>query len=111
MMPAIPHGGCTNTAKESALKVDSGRKKSLVTSGNRTRASKRMDFQSVSLPTELSRPYFCYMILKTTTKQQQQQQQSYGFERRFLNSLNASFAAFRVLGFQKVAKVLTSGCL
>ena len=47
---------CTNIVRESALKADSGRKKSLVERGTRPVSVLRLAFQSDDLPTELSRP-------------------------------------------------------
>ena len=47
LMKAIAHGGCTDTVRESAMKVDSGTKKNkteIAAPGTRTRVSIAPDF-------------------------------------------------------------------
>ena len=60
----IAHGGCTDTEKESALEVDSGRKNPLqYRLGLEPASVLRLVFQSDALPTELSRPLISYSAL------------------------------------------------
>ena len=51
-MHAIAHGGCTETVRESALEVDSGRKKFLPHRGLEPASVLRLVFQSDALPTK-----------------------------------------------------------
>ena len=56
LMHAIAHGGCTDTVRGSALKVDSGRKNPLPYRGSEPASVLRLACQSDALPTELSPP-------------------------------------------------------
>ena len=53
LMHAIAHGGCTETVRESALEVDSGRKIPCCTGDSNPREYCARAFQSDALPTEL----------------------------------------------------------
>ena len=59
LMHAVGHGGCTDTVRESALKVGSGKKKKhpLPHLGLETASALRLALQWDALPTELS-PFF-----------------------------------------------------
>ena len=53
LMHATAHGSCTDTVRESALKIDSGRrKKTLPLLGPEPASVLRLAFQSDALPTE-----------------------------------------------------------
>ena len=70
-MHAIAHGGWTDTVRESALEVDSGRKEIILPhSGLEPTSLSRQAFQSDALPTELyPRPTPPPSVVRTFVRQ------------------------------------------
>ena len=67
LMHVIVHGGCTITVRESALKVDSGRKISLIAyRGMEPASGLHLNFGPNALPTELSRPLDLDFVASTS---------------------------------------------
>ena len=79
-MHAIAHGVCTDTVRESAPKVDSGRKIPCRTWGFEPSSVLRLDFQSDAPATELSPPTTAWATWKVNqiglnTKRLEEQRQ------------------------------------
>ena len=67
LMHVIVRGGCTNTVRESALKVDSVRKISLTAyRGMEPASGLRLNFGPNALPTEISRPLDLDFVASTS---------------------------------------------